>query len=325
MLIVAFASGFALAIALIFWGRKIRFFFLKKKNIKTPRLAISGEEPLAAPYRFHRLSTLSPRVKELLKAAEIISATSSTVLLEGESGTGKEVLARALHESGLRKGKPFVAIHAAAIPEGLLESELLGHEKGAFTGAMEKRKGRFELADGGTLFLDEVGELPPSLQVKLLRVIQERAFERLGGGDTVRVDIRIIAATNKSLRDLVAQKEFREDLYYRLNVVTLKLVPLRERKADLPLLASELVAKHAEKIGKIIAGVRPGFLEELGRFDFPGNIRELENMIERAIVFCQGEWLEGTGMAPDWGRREIQEWGGPMPMKIDVAAIIETY
>lgn len=297
-LVLSFAIGFGLAFILC-----IFFLFFKKDrsaklSLKKRTLddsSINGKETqpiLKDPYRFGGLSTRSHRVKEILKAVRIISGTSSTVLVEGESGTGKEMVARVLHDRGGRSNQPFIAVHAAALPENLLETELFGHEKGAFTGAISKRRGRFELAHKGTIFLDEVGELSPLLQVKLLRVIQERSFERVGGSEKVNVDVRIIVATNQSLSELVRQKKFREDLFYRMNVVSLRLIPLRERKEDLPVLIDELIGKHSRRVGKKINGYTPSFLEKLKVYNFPGNIRELENIIERAVVFCTNSFLD---------------------------------
>lgn len=337
LLIVAFASGVALALAVRpVWNK----FFGISNNHRTPKNIIDlplrrvpegNHEALSTPYRFQSLATRSRRVREVLKAAEIISATNSTVLIEGESGTGKELMARALHESGLRRSRPFVAVHAAAIPETLIEAELFGHEKGAFTGALEQRKGRFEVANGGTLFLDEVGDLSSMVQVKLLRVIQERSFERLGGNQTIPVDVRIVAASNKNLSDLVDRGRFREDLYYRLNVVALRLLPLRERKEDLPLLIEEMIARHSQRIGKKISGHRDSFLQILTGHDFPGNIRELENIVERAIVFCDDSWLTGVHVLLREGSSERERSpanslaSDPFQKRIDYAKLIETY
>jgi DNA-binding NtrC family response regulator len=221
-----------------------------------------------------------------------VAPTHATVLIEGETGTGKEQVARALHEaSAAYRPGPLVAVHCAALPGSLLESELFGHEKGAFTGAAGQRKGRFELADGGTLFLDEVGDIPPAMQVKLLRVLQERRFERVGGTEAVEVDVRVIAATNRDLLELVRQGKFREDLYYRLNVVKVQLPPLRERPVDIPLLATHFAAKYARP-GEPAKAVTPAAMERLLSHTWPGNIRELENALERACVVARGPAIE---------------------------------
>jgi DNA-binding NtrC family response regulator len=231
------------------------------------------------------------------KQARAVADTSVTVLLAGENGTGKEVLARAIHEESSRRDAPFVAVSCAALPEQLIESELFGHEKGAFTGATAAKKGRFELADTGTLFLDEIGELSQPVQVKLLRVLQERSFERLGGTKTVTVDIRLIAASNRDLESEAAAGRFRQDLFYRLNVVPLTLPPLRERREDIPVLAAHFAARAAEKHNRAIPPLEPALIDALSEYDFPGNVRELENLIERLIVLSASPRL-GTEHLP---------------------------
>lgn len=233
----------------------------------------------------------SSALEATLKQARAVSGTSATVLLTGENGTGKELLARAVHEESPRCDAPFVAVSCAALPESLIESELFGHEKGAFTGAVQARKGRFELADGGTLFLDEISELTPTVQVKLLRVLQERAFERVGGTKTVGVDIRLIAACNRDLEKEVESGRFRRDLFYRLNVVPLVLPPLRQRHEDIPVLAAHFAAKAAEKYGRTPPELDPVLIEALLEYDWPGNVRELENVIERLVVLTSGSRL----------------------------------
>jgi Nif-specific regulatory protein len=213
-----------------------------------------------------------------------VAPTDSTVLIAGESGTGKELAARAIHRNSKRAQKPFMAVNCAALNEALLESELFGHEKGAFTGAVGQKRGRLEVADGGTVFLDEIGELPPPLQVKLLRVLQEREFERVGGTQTIQVDIRLIAATNKNLEEAIDTGEFRQDLYYRLNVVSFEMPALRERREDIPLLARYFADKHSAKCNRRVTAISPEALVCLSAYDWPGNVRELENAVERAIV-----------------------------------------
>jgi len=213
-----------------------------------------------------------------------VAPTDSTVLITGESGTGKELAARAMHRNGARAQKPFVAVNCAALNESLLESELFGHEKGAFTGALAQKKGRLEIADGGTLFLDEIGDLSPALQVKLLRVLQEREFERVGGTQTLKVDIRLIAATNRNLEEAIETGEFRQDLYYRLNVVSFEMPVLRDRREDIPLLASYFAEKYSIKCNRKLLGLSPEARARLNAYDWPGNVRELENAIERAVV-----------------------------------------
>jgi transcriptional regulator with GAF, ATPase, and Fis domain len=218
------------------------------------------------------------------------------VLVLGETGTGKELVARAIHAAGARRDRPMVKLNCAALPRELVESELFGHEKGAFTGALQQRRGRFEAADGGTLFLDEVGELPLEAQAKLLRVLQEREFERVGGNRTMRVDVRVIAATNRDLRSQVAAGRFRDDLFYRLNVFPIALPALRERREDIARLVEHFAAKTARKLGRELRGIAPVFMECATAYDWPGNIRELENLVERAMIMSRGSLLDGSAL-----------------------------
>jgi two-component system, NtrC family, response regulator HydG len=240
----------------------------------------------AGPLGLVGASEAMARVREQVKK---VAATDATVLVLGESGTGKELVARALHEQGRRRDGPFVPVSCAALPETLLEAELFGHEKGAFTGAGRRKIGRFELADGGTLFLDEVGELPPAVQVKLLRVLQDQRFERVGGEETIEVDVRLVSATNRDLQARAAAGSFREDLYYRLAIVPLSIPPLRARPGDVALLAHHFLEKHAGRIGRRLVGFEPAALERLTRHAWPGNVRELENAVQQAMVFADGE------------------------------------
>src|SRR5512145_2410861 len=235
-------------------------------------------------WEFGALIGRHPRMQEVYKTIGRIAATDVTVLLRGESGTGKELVARAIHHYSRRAGRPFVAVSAAAIPGPLLESELFGHERGAFTDAKERKLGRLELAHGGTLFLDEIGDMPADLQTKLLRALQERTIERVGGHEPIRVDVRVLAATNRDLESLMRDGKFREDLFYRLNVVTVTLPPLRERRRDIPLLVDHLLAKYARDLGD--RGVAPEALDRLVGHDWPGNVRELENVVQRAMVMA---------------------------------------
>ena len=233
-----------------------------------------------------------------------VAPSRATVLIQGESGTGKELVAHALHNLSPRKKNPFVAVHCAALSDNLLESELFGHERGAFTGATEARKGRFELADGGSLFLDEIGEIQPSTQVKLLRVMEERAFERVGGMETLDVDVRLIAATNRDLRAMVEEEKFREDLYFRLNVVQITLPPLRERREDIPLLLNSFLQTFREENARNLDGFTPDALEALTQYRWPGNIRELRNLVERMVVLSRGEKITLRDVP-----REVREGG----------------
>ena len=235
-------------------------------------------------YRLEQLVGVSEPIRQVLDFVQKVADSDSTVLIQGESGTGKELVARMLHFNSLRKDRPLVPVNCGAIPENLLESELFGHEKGAFTGATHTRMGRFELANGGTIFLDEIGEMSLPLQVKILRVLQEREFERVGGNRTIQVDVRIIAATNQDLESLVEEKRFRHDLFYRLNVIPIVIPPLRERRSDIPLLIDHFLARFNQTKHTEISGIAPDALRLLTEYDWPGNIRELENMIERLVV-----------------------------------------
>jgi len=237
-------------------------------------------------WEFGALVGKSPRMQEVYKTIGRIASTDVTVLIQGESGTGKEVVARAIHHYSRRAGKPFVAVSCAAIPATLLEAELFGHERGAFTDAHQRRLGRFELANGGTVYLDEVGDLGPELQPKLLRVLQEREFERIGGGEPIRADVRVVAATNRDLETLIRDGRFREDLYYRLNVVTLTLPPLRERREDVPFLVDHFLTKYAAELGE--RALSSDALDRLVDYAWPGNVRELENVIQHAMVMATG-------------------------------------
>ncbi len=245
-------------------------------------------EALGQRYQFDNIVANSPGMQEVLAAVEQVAPTNATVLLGGESGVGKDMVARAIHQHSRRVNGPFIKINCTAIPENLLESELFGYEKGAFTGATTTKPGKFELADKGTIFLDEIGDMAGSLQVKLLRVLQEREFERLGGTRTIKVDVRVVAATNQDLRAALEQGTFREDLYYRLNVVPISIPPLRGHKEDIPYLVDHFIGRFAKSSGKAIGGITPEALKLLVDFHWPGNVRELENIIERAVVMTSG-------------------------------------
>ncbi len=262
------------------------------KAMRTHALARGDARPQDAPSigRFRLVGDSAP-IRQIYAIIEKVADTPSTVLITGESGTGKELIARALHENSLRHSGPFIKINCAAIPETLMESELFGYEKGAFTGAVGAKPGRFELAHGGTLFLDEIGEIPVEMQVKLLRVLQESEFERVGGIKTIKVDVRLVAATNRDLQNEVARGNFREDLYYRLNVVPIHLPPLRDRREDIPSLVDHFIAKFNDRLKKQITGSEPETVARLVGYNWPGNIRELENVIERTMLFCEGPMI----------------------------------
>jgi DNA-binding NtrC family response regulator len=257
---------------------------------RDPR-TLKQSEKLPA-HKFSDIIGASAALKNVLNQVEVVAPTESTVLLLGETGTGKELIARAILNVSSRSNRPFVKLNCAAIPSGLLESELFGHEKGAFTGAVSHKIGRFELANGGTLFLDEVGDIPLELQPKLLRVLQEQEFERLGSTRTLRVDVRLIAATNRDLAQMAAEKQFREDLYFRLNVFPIRIPPLRERQGDIPLLAQHYVDKYAGRMNKRIESIPEETMAALCSYFWPGNIRELQNLIERSVILTPGNVLQ---------------------------------
>ena len=243
------------------------------------------------PRRFEQIIGNSPALESVLEQVQQVAPTDSTVLIQGETGTGKELIARAVHDLSSRFGRPFIKLNCAAIPFDLLESELFGHERGAFTGAISQKVGRFELADKGTLFLDEVGDIQPGLQPKLLRVLQEQEFERLGGTRTHHVDVRLVAATNRNLVDMVKRNEFRSDLYYRLNVFPIPLPPLRERRGDIPALVEHFVEIYARRMNKQIEDIPPETMSAISSFHWPGNIRELQNFVERSVILSSGNSL----------------------------------
>jgi DNA-binding NtrC family response regulator len=259
-------------------------------------------EALGERYQFENIVAKSGKLQEVLAIVERVAPTNSTVLLGGESGVGKDMIARAIHQHSRRASGPFIKINCTAIPENLLESELFGYERGAFTGAVTSKPGKFELADKGTILLDEIGDVPGAIQVKLLRVLQEREFERLGGTKTLKVDVRVLAATNQDLRAALEQGTFREDLYYRLNVVPISIPPLREHKEDIPYLADHFLARFVRESAKPIKGITPAAMRMLMDFHWPGNIRELENIIERAVALSTGTMLDVGDIRLDFGR-----------------------
>lgn len=263
---------------------------LKSRGLEAQNVQL--QQQLDHRYGLHTIIGESPAITEVLETIKQVAPSRATVLLEGESGTGKELIAQAIHQLSPRSKGPFVAIHCAALSSSLLESELFGHEKGAFTGAFEKRQGRFELAEGGTLFLDEIGEIDASIQVKLLRILEAREFERVGGNKTIQTDVRLIAATNRDLKKMVAEGKFREDLFFRLNVITLKLPSLRSRKEDIPLLASHFLKEYSRENGKKIKDFTPDVLQVFQNYSWPGNIRELRNVINRMVVLARADGIQ---------------------------------
>jgi DNA-binding NtrC family response regulator len=259
----------------------------------------SLREALGKRYAHPNIVAQSPKMQEVLATVERVAPTNSTVLLGGETGVGKDLIARAIHQKSRRASGPFIKINSTAIPENLLESELFGYEKGAFTGAAASKPGKFELADKGTLFLDEIGDVPPAIQVKLLRVLQEREFERLGGTRTVKVDVRLVAATNRDLRAALEEGSFREDLYYRLNVVPIDIAPLRERKEDIPSLVHLFISRFSAESAKPVTGITPEAMQILVNYHWPGNVRELQNILERACALAKGTILEASDIHLD--------------------------
>jgi two-component system, NtrC family, response regulator AtoC len=262
---------------------------------------------------FGHIVTHDPKMKELLELVAQVGPSRATVLITGESGTGKELIAEAIHLASPRAKAPFVRLHCAALAESLLESELFGHERGAFTGAVTRREGRFRQADQGTLFLDEIGEIPPGTQVKLLRFLQERTFERVGGNETLKVDVRVIAATHRDLGAAIKAGAFREDLFYRLNVVTVELPPLRERRGDVGALASFFLRRYAAENGKTITGISEEALDALTSYSWPGNVRELENAVERAVVLCDTQQIERRHLPASVAREKKSAGAPPIP------------
>jgi two-component system response regulator PilR (NtrC family) len=269
---------------------------LRSKNLEVENRTLKKE--LKQEYSFQNLVGNSETMHRIYEMVRRVSQTPTNVLITGESGTGKEMVAKAVHYNGPLKDKPFVTVNCGAIPESLMESEMFGHKKGSFTGAIVDKAGLFEVADGGTLFLDEVGELPLTIQVKLLRAIQERVIRRVGGTDDTRIEVRIIAATNRDLEDMVKQGTFRQDLFYRLNVINIRTPSLRERSEDIPLLANHFLKKYNDRLGKNIGGISAEAMELLKKYDYPGNVRELENIIERTVALEGGSTILPESLPP---------------------------
>ncbi|MFH1684355.1 MAG: sigma 54-interacting transcriptional regulator [Candidatus Margulisiibacteriota bacterium] len=277
------------------------------------------KQQLKGKYKFGNVIYTSPAMEAVLEGARQVASTNATVMLTGESGTGKELVAAAIHYSSPRSDKAFVKVACAALPENLLESELFGYERGAFTGAMERKVGRFEMADGGTIFLDEIGDLTLAIQVKLLRVLQEKEFERLGGTKTIKVDLRVICATHQNLEKMLKEKKFRDDLFYRINVFPVTLPPLRDRKEDIPLLVAHFTHKYNKENSKSIEGVNRAALDTLVAYDWPGNVRELENVIEHAVVLCQKDLISPRDLPANLSQKavSVQPEGMTLPKIVE--------
>jgi len=289
---------------------------IKVKNLQRENMIL--RKKLTRQYSFHDIISKNQKMQEIFQLIQEISSLKSTVLVQGESGTGKELIARAIHYSGDRASKPFVCVSCAALAETLLESELFGHEKGSFTGAMEQKKGKFELADGGTIFLDEIGDISPKLQMDLLRVLQEKTFYRVGGMQELNVDVRVIAATNCDLEEAVKSGRFRDDLFYRLNVINIHIPPLRERREDIPLLVKSFMERISHELRKEIDDTTESGLKVLMDYNWPGNVRELENAVERAMVICKTRILtdEDFGFLDSNGKQKVI-WSVPDNLRLD--------
>ena len=274
----------------------------EKERLQNENLKLKGQ--LQERYQMGNIIGTSGRMRQVFEMIDRVAKSNATILIRGESGTGKELVASAVHYNSLRADKPFIKVNVAALPETLVESELFGHERGAFTGALQRKQGRFELAQGGTIFLDEIGDLSPNVQLKLLRVIQEREFTRLGGTSTLKADVRLLAATHRDLEQALAKAAFREDLYYRLNVFPIYLPPLRERMADIPLLAEHFLSKYSGEHQKPVQRLSAPALDLLMQYPWPGNVRELENIIERAVLVCDEDTILSVHLPPSLQRQE---------------------
>ncbi len=300
-----------------------------KEQAKNENAALRDE--ISSASMFEEIVGSSAPIRTVLQQVARVAPTDSTVLITGDTGTGKELVARAIHKRSARSARPFVAVNCAAVPASLIASELFGHERGAFTGALQRRQGKFELADGGTLFLDEVGELPADTQVVLLRVLQEREFERVGGSRPIRIDVRVIAATNRDLQTAIAERAFRSDLFYRLNVFPVEIPPLHERPTDIPILVEYFVHRLSKRAGKKITGISSKTLDLLQSYPWPGNIRELQNVIERAVIVSDGElltvdsrWLAGRSTPSPASKQPLGDALGERERAMIEAALAET-
>jgi len=293
---------------------------LEQERARFDSETVSLKTKLLEEFSFHNLIGNSHEMRDIYEQVARVAQTATTVLLRGESGTGKELIAEAIHYNSLRKDKPFIRVNCSAIPETLIESEFFGYEKGAFTGAASRKKGRFELAHTGTIFLDEIGDLSPFTQVKLLRVLQNHSFERVGGGETIQVDVRVIAATNTDLETLMDEGKFREDLYYRLNVFSIFLPPLRDRRTDILLLADHFMLKYARKHSKAVRRISTPAIDILMSYHWPGNVRELENCIERAVLVCDDQVIHSYHLPPTL---QTAESSGTLPHRSLTDAVEE--
>lgn len=289
---------------------------IKIKNLQRENSIL--RKKLSKQYNFCDIISKNPKMMEIFGLIKEVASLRSTVMIQGESGTGKELIARSIHYSGDRSSKPFVGVSCAALTESLLESELFGHEKGSFTGATGQKKGKFEIAEGGTIFLDEIGDISPKLQLNLLRILQERNFYRVGGTEQIDVDVRVIAATNRNLEEAVREGKFRDDLYYRLNVININIPPLRDRREDIPLLVHNFIERIGPELGRDVNDISEGALKVLLSHNWPGNVRELENAVERAIVTCKAKVLteDDFGFLNNHGG-EKREWNIPLEMTLE--------
>ncbi len=307
-------------------GNNLMLLDREKELLRDENLKLKGA--LQERYQVGNLVGTSGRMRQVFEMIQRVAKSNATILIRGESGTGKELVANAIHYNSARADKPFVKVNLAALPETLVESELFGHERGAFTGALQRKAGRFELAQGGTIFLDEIGDLSPNVQLKLLRVIQEREFSRLGGNATLKADVRLLAATHRDLEKLVAEGAFREDLYYRLNVFPIYLPALRDRKSDIPALAEHFLTKFAKSNGKEVSRLSQGALDLLMHYNWPGNVRELENVMERALLVCDGDTILASHLPPTlqvrWSPNAAAGEGDSCPVRLSLAAQVET-